>query len=140
MGLQSEPVSVNDHTARMPTLRRHGATSDEIAFLCGRNGSGRRVELNAMTSPQFIDFLERKLADQGVEKVVPQADTIVTHGRRLIEQRLAEKALDEIRERIAGEAATYPLPEDLAEQVREILAEDRELAWDDALAAILRDM
>jgi len=30
---------------------------------------GQRVELNAMTSDQFVDFVERKLAEAGIEKV-----------------------------------------------------------------------
>jgi hypothetical protein len=32
--------------------------------------SGRRVELNALTGPEFIAWLERKLLEEGVEKVV----------------------------------------------------------------------
>jgi hypothetical protein len=143
MGLQSEPVVVTDRDARVETLRRHGATWKETAFLCGHvrdeGEDARRVELNAMTSRQFIDFLERKLDEHRVEKVVPNAATLSAHARRLIEQRLGEKALDEIRDRIAAEAATYPLPANLGDQVRDILAEDRELAWDHALAAILRE-
>ena len=39
--------------SRVRTLAQYGATPEEIAFL--RN---RRVELNAMTSRQFVDHLE----------------------------------------------------------------------------------
>jgi hypothetical protein len=48
MRLQSEPVSVNSREwpARASTLRRHGATPEEMEFL-----RTTRVELNAMTSP-----------------------------------------------------------------------------------------
>ncbi|MBV9584433.1 MAG: hypothetical protein JO213_06055, partial [Alphaproteobacteria bacterium] len=88
MGLQAEPVTVSDWRARVHTLRRHGATEQEIAFL-----RSRRVELNAMASRQFIDFLEAKLVEHGVKKVLPEAGIIEKHARRLIEQRLARDAL-----------------------------------------------
>ena len=43
------------------TLRRHGAIGEETDFLL----EGRRIELNAMTSDQFVGFDERKLAEAG---------------------------------------------------------------------------
>jgi hypothetical protein len=83
--LQSEPVSTSgDWSARAETLLRHGATPEEIAFL--RN---RRVELNAMTSGQFVEFIENKLSENGVTKVLPNTDVMVEHARRLLERRLA---------------------------------------------------
>jgi hypothetical protein len=33
--------------------------------------NGQRVELNAMTSDQFLDFVEDKLVAAGIEKIVP---------------------------------------------------------------------
>ena len=48
MDLQGERVTVSDRHAHAATLRRHGATDEEIEFL-----SRRRVELNAMTSRQL---------------------------------------------------------------------------------------
>ena len=55
------------------TLLKYGASEAEIEFLLkGR----QRVELNALTSPQFVQFLERKLAEHGIRKVVPDADTL----------------------------------------------------------------
>jgi hypothetical protein len=43
---------------------------------------GERVELNAMTADQFIDWLERKLDEQGIGKVVPDPETLATAYRR----------------------------------------------------------
>ncbi len=74
MGLQSEPVEVKDWSKRRGTLARHGATNDEITFI-----RDRRAELNAMTSRQFIDFIEAKLTMHGVAKVVPDAGIIEAH-------------------------------------------------------------
>src|SRR5262249_30746608 len=62
MRLESEPVKVEgDRQRRVETLRRHGASSAEINFLLGPSDgerSAKRVELNAMTSRQFVDFIE----------------------------------------------------------------------------------
>ena len=87
MDLQAERVTVSDWYARAATLRRHGATDQEIEFL-----SRRRVELNAMTSRQFIEFIEAKFAEHGVEKALPNAAVVEAHARRLIEQRLPHDA------------------------------------------------
>jgi hypothetical protein len=140
MDLQSEPVTVEGgRGARAMTLRKHGALEQEIDFLLGYDGGPpRRVELNAMTSRQFVDFLERKLTEHGVAKVVPEPEIIEQHARRLIEQRLAKEALDKIRDQLAKEAAAHELPSDLGDQVRRLLTEQPQVSWDGALATILR--
>src|SRR6185436_3509976 len=111
-----------------------GATEDEVAFLLGNEKQpSQRVELNAMTSRQFVDFLERKLTEHGVEKVMPDQTSLTQQARRLIEAQLTERALDNIRDDLAVQAAAQELPLDLADQVRALLAEHRELPWDAAL-------
>jgi Flp pilus assembly secretin CpaC len=47
-------------------LRRNGATDDEIEVLLTE-----RVELNAMSSAQLVEFIEDKLAEHGIQKVFP---------------------------------------------------------------------
>jgi DNA topoisomerase 6 subunit A-like protein len=132
MALQSEPVEVKDWSRRRVTLARHGATNDEITFL-----RDRRIELNALTSRQFINFIEVKLTMHGVAKVVPDAGTIEAHARHLIEQRFAREALDEIRDRITRQAAATTLPPGIEARLRSYLARHPSLAWDDALALII---
>ena len=89
--------------ALMANLRENGASDEEIAFMFrdfDRLRSTRRVELNAMTSSQFIAFVERKLRANGVAKIVPDQDLLAEmyvgfeKGRRL--QKAVEEALDEI--------------------------------------------
>jgi hypothetical protein len=140
LGLQSEPVKPDCHRKKTSeTLRRHGAFSAEIDFLLGDGEEDpRRVELNAMTSRQFIDFIERGLIEHGVAKVIPQPDILEQHARRLIAQRLAKDALNKVRDQLAAEAAACELPGDLDNQVRHLLAEQPELSWDMALAMILK--
>jgi hypothetical protein len=113
-------------------LRRHGATGEEVDFL-----SEDRVKLNGMTSRQFIDFVEAKLAEHGIEKVVPKIGTIEAHGRRLIEQRRARNALADIRQRLADEAASTSLPDDIEGRLRDYFARHPALPWDEALAIII---
>jgi hypothetical protein len=132
MGLAAEPMTITDFESRVDTLRAHGATDEEIEFL-----KGERVELNAMTSRQMVDFIEAKLTMHGIAKVLPDADIIEAHARRLIEQRLAREALAEIRDRITRQAAATALPVDIEVQLRSHLARHPSLAWDDALAQII---
>jgi hypothetical protein len=61
------------------------------------------VELNAMTAPVFIDFLERKLAEQGVRKIMPEREILERHARRVIEQRLVDKVLRENRSTVQAD-------------------------------------
>jgi hypothetical protein len=46
--------------------------------------STRRVELNAMTSPQFISFVERKLNEHGVKKIVPEDNDLADAYRMFV--------------------------------------------------------
>ena len=53
-------------------------TDEEKAFL----KSGRRVELNAFTSPQFIEWLERKLTQHLPKRLIPADDIVQAAYRR----------------------------------------------------------
>ncbi len=54
-----------------------------------------RVELNAMTSPQFLEWLDRKFAEANAPgKVLPPP--------RVIQQRLEEEAKERVREAVEG--------------------------------------
>ena len=72
-GLPTEPVKERGKNLIF-YLFECGATKDEIRFLLRpqeARGIGQRVELNAMTTEQFITWLIRKLKGHGVKKVVP---------------------------------------------------------------------
>lgn len=55
----------------------------------------RRVELNAMTSPQFLGWLEGKFEEIAAKKVVPPA--------RILEKRLREITEEKLRQRVASD-------------------------------------
>ena len=139
MRLESEHQhhAKGDKTALMSNLRENGASEQEIAFMFrdfDRLRSTRRVELNAMTSPQFVAFLERKLRANGVAKIVPDRSLLaktyigMQRGRRLA------KAVEDL-----GEISTKnfkPL-KDLQARVRKYLKKHSDERWDDAVEAIV---
>jgi hypothetical protein len=140
MGLESEyqhhPKGRKE--VLMANLRANGATEDEIAFMFrdfDQWRSTRRVELNAMTSPQFVAFLERKLREHHVAKIVPDVATLneayvaFERGRRL------EEAVEEVLEDIEDEDITPP--KNLEKRVRSLLKRKPAIRWDAAVAAIV---
>ena len=125
-----------DKSALIANLQENGASEEEIEFMFrdfDQLRSTRRVELNAMTSPQFIAFLEGKLREHGVEKIIPEQDLLaeayaeLERGRRLAE---AIENLNKIE-------IDTDVPEDLKEQVGEYLKDHPEERWDAALRAIV---
>ena len=137
--LESEVVDVPNRAARRETLERHGATDDEIEFLApeDENKECRRVELNAMTSRDLVDFVEMSLRINGVEKVIPDAEVLVSHARHGLETKLSDALLAEHAEAIAAAAAVTELPSDLADKVAKVLKDEPELSWDQALARLI---
>jgi DNA topoisomerase VI subunit B len=142
--LESEPV---DYRKEDPTnnLRLNGATEEEIAFLCGEADAvghyrhGRRVELNALTSAEFIELLEAGLRRFKVRKVIPSAEMLEKAYRRSLalhelSERI-EQALPEAQ-RIAKAAA---VPKNLARLLDAALKEDPSLPWDAALHQLARE-
>ena len=59
-----------------------------------------RIELNAMTTPQFIAWLDRKMADHGDGKLIPPADVLTAE----FKQRIEKKVRATLTERILREA------------------------------------
>jgi hypothetical protein len=131
--LEGEPYSPKDWDARELTLERHGATEEEIEFL-----EEKRVELNALTAPQFVEFLETKLALH-TAKVVPDQSVIEAHARRIWEQQQAKERCKEILAQVHAEAASAHLPEDLVDGVHDLVEEDDTLSWDQAVAKLMKD-
>jgi hypothetical protein len=141
-GLESEDV-VYGQSDPAKNLFINGATEEEVEFLCqGRVGAtyrGKRIELNAFTSGKFIAWIEARLQEYGIQKVVPDAETVEAAYRRAIAISLRNRRLEEIAAEVSQQAQQAAVPEWLAEEVRERLTEDPTLAWDEAVAAIASD-
>jgi hypothetical protein len=131
-GLETEPAAatkVNEESLRSQ-LAQNGATAEEAEFLLND-----RVELNALTSEELIEMIERKLDDYGLKKVVP--------GDHLLEKTyLAFHRSNELREKFKEieeefKESEIEVPKDLKDQVGAILTEHDDLRWDDAIQIVL---
>ena len=138
MGLEIETL---EETKRQKPVadyvRKHGGDDWEDWL------QTNRVELNAMTTPQFIEWLDRKMAEFGSGKLIPPDD--------VLEQELAERIESEVRaevtERILREAklddqvaaaiAAIPTPDGakLAQEIAELFKRQPDAEWRDHIEA-----
>jgi hypothetical protein len=93
-----------------------------------------------MTSGQFVEFIEDKLSENGVTKVLPNTDVMVEHARRLLERRLAADLVKKMTVEIAARAQSVKLPPDLSDIIDAELREHPDLAWDAAVATVIQDL
>jgi hypothetical protein len=109
-----------------------GCTPEEIEFL-----ADERVELNAMASDQFIEFLESKLEEHGIGKVVPSIDdlnkayTMFTEGKEL------KAVFVEAEKAVIAKRAKTEVPKDLKKQVEDVLEDNPEIPWHRAVHSII---
>jgi hypothetical protein len=135
-GLQSESSGIEQKKRESAkwNLRENGATEEEIEFLLES-----RVELNAFASDELVAWIEGKLDEHGVKKVIPDDAMLADAYRRISEQeaiqRIIDKAVAESRKTMT--AAT--VPDDLHAQIAEKLETDDRLTWDAALAEIIEE-
>jgi hypothetical protein len=131
MGLDAEPTSNNGDDDRIAErLRINGATDEEVAFLIGEE----RVELNAMSSDVFVEFVERKLNEHGVAKVIPAPATLAEAFTAFRRGAAAQAALEPEMARLNAEPVE--VPSDLDARLRAHLEDNPEETWDAALKAI----
>lgn len=139
MGLETESVDYGRHLALERTMIKTGATPAEAAFLCGDGLEGSRIELNAMDSQQFIDWLEEKLQEAGVTKVVPDSDALNAAYRRAVLVARANQKLAEVQaEWNTNGHSQVAIPGDLAKQIRELIT-GTSRSWDDAILDVAAD-
>lgn len=144
-GLEREHVDYRGDKDPWINLRKCGATEEECEFLVRREHQtwgkwvGDRVELNAMTSDQFIAWLEVKLVEveAGVRKVVPSPSTLAKAYRRAVQRRRAQAAIDEALSQFDPDEET-PIPDDLETTLREKL-DGSTKSWDQVLWDLVDD-
>lgn len=110
-------------------------TDEERAFLY----SGRRVELNAFTAPQFVEWLENNLKAAGLEGRLTPSDVIVerAYRRGIVTARLNE-AIRRVHADAVSEAVAAKLPKRLKSRLAELMAA-RDETWDLALYRLACD-
>ena len=95
------------------------------------------MELNAFTSDAFVEWLESKLKEQGVVKVVPDDATLESAYRRALSIQQYREAVDEAAQEIQGRVAAVEIPESLRADLKERMKSDPSQPWDEALQQIL---
>jgi hypothetical protein len=109
LGLESSAEAVFDRgrdSAKRENLRLNGATREEVEFLLVQ-----RVELNALTSDQLVAFIEGKLAEHNIKKVIPDPDLLRDAYRLFVNSARVEKIVAKTIEDI--ESNDLPAPADL---------------------------
>jgi hypothetical protein len=115
-----------------PSLRKYGATEEEIEFLVTR-----RVELNVFPAKQLVRWIEGKLEAHGVQKVVPAEETLVAAARGFARDAIAERYLAFLADDLDREVDAFG-PGDIAPAVAAMLAENPAMPWDEAVELIVR--
>ncbi|MDD4274943.1 MAG: hypothetical protein PHG14_14600 [Desulfobacter postgatei] len=150
-GLEHEPVTYQGVNSPRESIISSGATQEEADLLVQggykNNWHGIRVELNAMPSKQFIHFIEKKLEDHGVKKVVPDENVLrgayqkfkLASKKRKFLHEVMEKFMPEIRKELAGyETEDIDVPDDLKQKVLSLMAgKNNTLPWEDALTRLI---
>jgi len=135
--LESETVGYSSDPRS--NLRDNGATKKEVEFLCGDERHGRRVEINAFTSEQLIRWLEAKLQQHEIHKVVPTGETLDNAYRRAIKTAIINEQIAEIHEAASKEARQATIPASLESEVQSRLDRNPEVPWDDVLVEIVAE-
>jgi hypothetical protein len=148
-----DQIHRNPEKARR-NLLKNGAMDEEAKFI----SQGSRVELNMFTGEQFIEFVEGRLKEHGVEKVIPDEKTLRVAWRRAHLVRRVNHLIDrvDVEEDEAGEIdeledeteplevdledAVPPMPDDLADRIREEFKRNRAQSWDAVLSHIVTNV
>lgn len=145
MDLQSEEVELNfDPT---DNLIKNGATQDEVEFLRGKRMHGQngkncfkaqRVELNAMTVPEFKAWLDRKLTEHNVQKVIPDESMLQTEFRHHVTRQRVQRRMRTVELEVAREIDAFTPPKGLRLKVAGEFKRDSTLSWKMAIGALAK--
>jgi hypothetical protein len=102
------------------------ATEEEVEFL----RSDRRVELNAFTSPQFIEWLEAKLTAHLPRRLLPDDDVLQDAYRRALVVARLNKAIEAAREDAVREARATNVPKGFRKKLETMLRGSDAEPWD----------
>lgn len=148
MGLQSEAVPYEKNQDPRPNLRQNGATEEEVAFLVRQREvfgyqsfrwHGERVELDAMGNDELIAWLEGKLTEYGVQKILPDQEILESAFREATLMSRTQKVLDDAQDELTRGMADLAIPKDLAERIQAHLQHFPAESWDQALRTIVEE-
>ena len=144
-------IDVTDLGLRLSDVEKYELASEEFEFsgdfasdsICTGVEkkflrSGRRVELNAFTAPQFIEWIEDKLTEQGLAKrLVPGDEVIEAAYRRAVVIARLNAAIDDALSGARKDAKGISVPRSLKRQLREAM-QDSDEAWDLVLYDLIK--
>jgi hypothetical protein len=128
-GLAAEPGNSNISDERLIDA---GLDNDAIEFL-----RTQRVELNAMTSRQLIDFVERKLQDAGIGKVIPDSETLKDAYKMFVKSDKLWDKFEKVKEELDSEDSEIEMPKGLAAKVKKMLEDKPDITWARAIQLIV---
>jgi hypothetical protein len=139
--LQAEQCSFGKSDPKC-NLRENGAPDEEIRFLCGGYGyrgyKGQRVELNAFTSGDLVQWIEGKLQQHGIKKIIPDKETLQAAYRRAAVAHIANSQLESIiktaQERVDAEKLK---PAQIIRDIKKQLKKCPSMSWDQAIIDII---
>jgi hypothetical protein len=105
-----------------------------------------RVELNAMTTPQLIKWLDRKMAKHGSGKLIPPEEVLEQELAERIEKKVREAITERILqaagldEQVTSAVARIKLPDGarLARDTAKLFKRQPDLEWRDQIEAVAR--
>lgn len=110
------------------------ATKEDAEFL----RSNRRVELNAFRSADFIAWIEGKLKEHGIKKLIPEDSVLEDAYRRCRQAAWVNDQLPAIAEAAGEEAKSAKLPGNMRSKIRKTFADDPTQPWDAVVAEFAR--
>jgi Topoisomerase 6 subunit A/Spo11, Toprim domain len=144
-------IEVIDLGLRLAAVEKHGLESESVQYresaqsICVSLAESyatekfllhNRVELNAFTSDELVAWIEGKLEEHGVRKVIPDQQMLAEAYRRQRQSAYLKQHFGELLERSRQHIASLDLFPDLQEQVQ-LLQEQPALSWDAAVAEIV---
>ncbi len=129
-GLETEDVYTQSPRKARLNMRENGATTEEIDFLLDQ-----RVELNAFASDDLVEWIEGKLKEHGVSKVIPDEACLADAYRRALERAFVQQKIDAALKE-AGDLGKVEIPDNLEAEVKDRLSKDTAATWD----SIVRDI
>jgi len=145
-------IDVTDLGLRLPDIEQYELDHEECEFkggfasdsICTEDEkdylrSGQRVELNAFTSPQLIEWLERKLVENGLSKrLIPDDDVLASAYRRAIIVAYLNRAIEEAKDAAVEHAESAKIPKTLRRKLRKAM-KDQDQPWDQVLYDLVRE-
>ena len=97
--------------------------------------------MNAFTSADFVAFIEEKLREHKIGKVIPKVDVLRKAYRRAVRINYIETKIDELTEEANEVAEETKVPRDIKSRVKKVIEESCDkMPWDRAIASVVSEI